>query len=109
MLANVLSAAIVGVDAHLVDVEVDISAGLPQFSIVGLPDTRWGEVVCAALVVEEGCEVPSVEALRGWLEGKLTPFKHPRRAIAVDSLPRTPATGQIQRSQVRDRILNLDA
>ena len=28
-----------GVDAHLVDVEVDISAGLPQFSIVRLPDT----------------------------------------------------------------------
>lgn len=43
MLANVLSAAIVGVDAHLVDVEVDISAGLPQFSIVGLPDATVRE------------------------------------------------------------------
>lgn len=43
MLANVLSAAIVGVEAHLVDVEVDISAGLPQFSIVGLPDATVRE------------------------------------------------------------------
>ena len=43
VLANVLSAAIVGVDAHLVDVEVDISAGLPQFSIVGLPDASVRE------------------------------------------------------------------
>lgn len=43
MLANVLSAAIVGVDAHLVDVEVDISSGLPQFSIVGLPDATVRE------------------------------------------------------------------
>ena len=43
MLANVLSAAIVGIDAHLVDVEVDISAGLPQFSIVGLPDATVRE------------------------------------------------------------------
>ena len=43
MLANVLSAAIVGVEAHLVDVEVDISSGLPQFSIVGLPDATVRE------------------------------------------------------------------
>jgi magnesium chelatase family protein len=43
VLANVLSAAIVGVDAHLVDVEVDIAAGLPQFSIVGLPDASVRE------------------------------------------------------------------
>ncbi len=43
MLAKVRSAALVGVDAHLVDVEVDISGGLPQFSVVGLPDATVKE------------------------------------------------------------------
>jgi magnesium chelatase family protein len=43
MLAKVLSAALVGLDAHLVDVEVDISGGLPQFSVVGLPDATVKE------------------------------------------------------------------
>lgn len=43
MLARVLSAAVVGLDAHLVEVEVDISGGLPQFSIVGLPDATVRE------------------------------------------------------------------
>jgi magnesium chelatase family protein len=43
MLAKVLSAALVGLDAHLVDVEVDISGGLPQFSVVGLPDATVRE------------------------------------------------------------------
>ncbi|HEY6871962.1 MAG TPA: YifB family Mg chelatase-like AAA ATPase [Geobacteraceae bacterium] len=38
MLAKVLSSALVGIDAILVDVEVDIAQGLPQFSTVGLPD-----------------------------------------------------------------------
>lgn len=38
MLAKVLSAALVGLDAHLIDIEVDIAGGLPQFSVVGLPD-----------------------------------------------------------------------
>ena len=36
-------AAIVGLEAHLIDVEVDISGGLPQFSVVGLPDTTVRE------------------------------------------------------------------
>ncbi|THJ22618.1 MAG: ATP-binding protein [Nitrospira sp. CG24D] len=43
MLAKVASAALVGLDAHLVDVEVDISGGLPQFSVVGLPDATVRE------------------------------------------------------------------
>ena len=43
MLAKVLSAAIVGLDAHVIDVEVDIAGGLPQFSLVGLPDATVRE------------------------------------------------------------------
>src|SRR3989344_3788905 len=38
MPSKVLSAAIVGLDAKLVEVEVDVSHGLRSFSIVGLPD-----------------------------------------------------------------------
>ncbi len=43
MLAKVNSAAVVGLDAQIVDVEVDISAGLPMMTIVGLPDTAVQE------------------------------------------------------------------
>ncbi|MEW6003000.1 MAG: YifB family Mg chelatase-like AAA ATPase [Nitrospirota bacterium] len=44
MLSKVLSASIVGIDAHTVEVEVDItSRGLPHFSMVGLPDTAVKE------------------------------------------------------------------
>jgi magnesium chelatase family protein len=38
MLATVLSSAVFGVDALTVEVEVDIASGLPQMSVVGLPD-----------------------------------------------------------------------
>ncbi len=38
MLAKVKSAAVLGLEGHLVDVEVDIASGLPSFTIVGLPD-----------------------------------------------------------------------
>src|SRR3989338_11051964 len=38
MLAKISSGATVGLNATLVDVEVDIADGLPSFTIVGLPD-----------------------------------------------------------------------
>ena len=43
MLARVLSAALVGVEAALVRVEVDVAAGLPAFTTVGLPDSAVRE------------------------------------------------------------------
>jgi magnesium chelatase family protein len=44
VLSRVLSASIIGIDAHPVEVEVDItSRGLPHFSMVGLPDTAVKE------------------------------------------------------------------
>lgn len=38
MLAKVLSSAVLGIDAHVIEVEVDITLGLPAFATVGLPD-----------------------------------------------------------------------
>ncbi len=43
MLATLLSAAVVGIDATIVQVEVDVSSGLPGFTMVGLPDTSVRE------------------------------------------------------------------
>ena len=43
MLANVLSSAVIGIDAHLVEVEVDIASGLPAFTTVGLPEAAVKE------------------------------------------------------------------
>lgn len=44
MLSKVFSAALIGIDAHTIEVEVDItSKGLPHFSTVGLPDTAVKE------------------------------------------------------------------
>lgn len=43
MLAKVTAAALSGLDGYMVDVEVDISQGLPCFDIVGLPDSAVKE------------------------------------------------------------------
>jgi len=43
MLAKVRSCAVVGMEGVIVEVEVDISPGLPFFGVVGLPDAAVQE------------------------------------------------------------------
>lgn len=43
MIAKIKSGAVLGVDAYIVEVEVDITFGLPVFSTVGLPDSAVKE------------------------------------------------------------------
>jgi magnesium chelatase family protein len=43
VLARVLSSAVIGIDAYLVEVEVDITRGLPTFTTVGLPEAAVKE------------------------------------------------------------------
>jgi len=60
VLANTQTCAVIGLDGYVVQVEVDISPGLPAFNIVGLPDTAIQEAkerVRAALR-NSGCEFP---------------------------------------------------
>lgn len=43
MLSKVKSMSLLGVDGYFVDVEVDVSGGLPSWEVVGLPDTSVRE------------------------------------------------------------------
>ena len=60
MLATTQSCAVVGLDGYIVQVEVDISPGLPVFNIVGLPDMAVQEARerVRAAVRNTGCEFP---------------------------------------------------
>ena len=60
MLACVHSAAVFGIDASLVQVEVDVALGLPSFQMVGLPDAsvRESRDRVRAAVRNSGFEFP---------------------------------------------------
>jgi magnesium chelatase family protein len=38
MIAKIISGGLVGIDAYVIEVEVDLALGLPVFATVGLPD-----------------------------------------------------------------------
>jgi magnesium chelatase family protein len=60
MLAKVMSCAVVGLEGAIVEVEVDISPGLPAFTIVGLPDAAVQEAKerVRAAIRNSGCTFP---------------------------------------------------
>ncbi|MER5387451.1 class I adenylate-forming enzyme family protein [Saccharopolyspora sp. NPDC002686] len=78
--------------------------GVRDVAVVGLPDSTWGEVVCAAIVPEDGQPMPTVASLRAQLPG-LASYKHPRVIAAAAEIPRTSATGQVVRAKVRANVL----
>jgi len=60
VLARVRSAAVIGLEASMVEVEVDVSPGIPTFAVVGLPDAgvREARERVRAAVRNSGYEMP---------------------------------------------------
>jgi O-succinylbenzoic acid--CoA ligase len=56
--------------------------------VFGVEDPKWGQIVAAALVVEEEL---GLDSLRERLEKRLAPHKRPRLVSFLDALPVTPA------------------
>lgn len=75
--------------------------GVAEVAVVGLPDPRWGQTVCA-VVVPDGAR-PAERDLIAACRARLAGFKTPRRIEYADALPRT-GTGKIQKSALRARL-----
>jgi acyl-CoA synthetase (AMP-forming)/AMP-acid ligase II len=77
--------------------------GIAEVAVVGLPDARWGEIVCAVVVLEPGAH-PTLEERQRHCDSRLAAFKKPRRLERVEALPRTTATGQVQRALLIEQL-----
>ena len=58
-----------------------------ECAVVGIPDSVWGEKICAAIVPEAGQE-PDAVVLRAWLKERLAPYKAPKEIALFRELPR---------------------
>jgi malonyl-CoA/methylmalonyl-CoA synthetase len=67
-------------------------------SVVGLPDEEWGELVAAALIVND--MTIDLKELGSWLRQKMPAYKTPRRFVLVDDLPKN-AMGKVVKSDVK--------
>jgi len=75
--------------------------------VIGVPDPRYGEELCAWVRVKEGQSVTG-EQLRDWCRGRIATFKIPRYWRFVDAFPMT-VTGKVQKFRMRETsIAELD-
>ncbi len=91
------------VEAVLADVE-----GVAEVAVFGVPDERWGQRVCAAVVPTGPRPQVSpwdrphrqlVDQLADRATASLAPYKRPKDYQVVDALPRT-GTGKVRRSAI---------
>ncbi|HEY5632985.1 MAG TPA: AMP-binding protein [Burkholderiaceae bacterium] len=80
------------------------SAELREAAVVGQPDERWGEIVVAVVVRSEGSTIDEA-GVRECLRDRIARYKHPRRVVFVDALPRT-ALGKVRKEEVRRIVEN---
>ncbi len=70
--------------------------------VVGVPDAKYGEELCACVVVRAG-EHLSADELRAFCDGQIARHKVPRHIRFVDGFPMT-VTGKIQKFKMREQM-----
>ena len=76
-------------------------AAVNEVAVIGLPDEKWGETVCAVVASSEGDL--DEQAIISHCEEKLSRYKLPRKVIFVETIPRNPS-GKILKRVLRDQL-----
>lgn len=71
--------------------------------VIGVPDARYGEAVCAAVRARPGAMV-DLDAVQTHCRGRIAHFKVPQHVIVVDEFPMT-VTGKIQKYLLREHAV----
>ncbi|KAJ1521383.1 hypothetical protein ONE63_003058 [Megalurothrips usitatus] len=83
----------------------DVLADHPDIleaEVVGVPDDRLGEEVCACVRLKGGRPALTAAQLRDFCVGRMSDYKLPRYCLVLDDFPRT-LSGKIQKYALRER------
>jgi acyl-CoA synthetase (AMP-forming)/AMP-acid ligase II len=72
-----------------------------EVAVIGIPDEKWGETVCAVVVPKPGVSLHTVDIV-SWAAERIARYKLPKSIEIVSSLPRN-HTGKVLRRELRDR------
>ncbi|MGH3781686.1 MAG: AMP-binding protein [Pseudonocardiaceae bacterium] len=74
--------------------------------VIGVPDARYGEELCAWVRMRPGAPELTAEALQDYAASKLAHYKIPRYVHVVEEFPMT-VTGKVRKVEMRERSVQL--
>ena len=97
-----------GVNVYPAEIENQLlqHSSLQDAAVIGAPDSKWGEVGVAFVVVTDGATVKP-EELASFLAGRLARYKIPKRFVLVPDLPRTPY-GKVVKGELTELLESED-
>lgn len=72
--------------------------------VIGVPDERFGEELCAWIRMREGTPPLTADALREFATGQLAHYKIPRYVTIVEQFPMT-VTGKVRKVEMREKSI----
>jgi fatty-acyl-CoA synthase len=78
--------------------------GVADVQVIGVPDDRYGEELCAWVIARPGADLDE-DAVRDFCRGGLAHFKVPRYVIFTDEFPMT-VTGKVQKFKMREASID---
>ena len=93
-----------GVNIYPAEIErvIETHPAVAASAVIGVPDPKWGEVGKAVLELKPGADL-SLAQLLEHLRDRLGKFKLPKYLAVVDELPRTPASGKVQKFVLKEK------
>ena len=98
-----------GINIYPAEIERAIEAhpAVVAAAVIGVPDPKWGEVGKAVVELKPDASL-NLEQLLEHLGGRLGKFKLPKYLAVVDELPRTPASGKVQKFVLKEKYGKVD-
>ncbi|MDG1458554.1 MAG: AMP-binding protein, partial [Pseudoprimorskyibacter sp.] len=88
-----------------IELVLDEQPAVLESAIIGVPHPDFGETPVGILVAQPGL-VPDLDAIERAIKTALARFKHPRKLVLVDALPRN-TMGKVQKNTLRDTYKSL--
>ena len=90
-----------------IELLLDDQPGVLESAVIGVPHPDFGETVLGVIVPEAGA-TPDLDQMMEAVKTSLARFKHPRKLILMDELPRN-TMGKVQKNILRDQFKDMFA
>ena len=88
-----------------IELVLDEQPGVLESAVIGVPHADFGETVLGLIVPASGVD-PDLDAIAAAAASSLARFKHPRKLVVIDELPRN-TMGKVQKNLLREKYNNL--